>query len=137
LIVGTILNLINQGDALFGGGHPNLIKIILTYAVPYRVATYGAVSYRLKVAQTSLCTRGGPLDTARFCDPRTSPETSIRASDQILLRSGDKSRRTGGYVIDFWGLGYDIAERIGLADDINRAGYHMREIGLSTAEANV
>ncbi len=22
--------------------------------------------------------------------------------------------RTGGYVIDFWGLGYDIAERMGL-----------------------
>jgi hypothetical protein len=53
LIVGTILNLINQGDALFGDGHLNLTKIILTYAVPYCVATYGAVSYRLKVAQTS------------------------------------------------------------------------------------
>ncbi len=39
--------------------------------------------------------------------------------------------RTGGYVIDFWGLGYDIAERIGLARlarDINRIGYHMREM---------
>ena len=47
LIVGTILNLINQGDALFSGGRLNLAKIILTYAVPYCVATYGAVSYRL------------------------------------------------------------------------------------------
>ena len=47
LIVGTILNLINQGDALFGQAHLNLIKIILTFAVPYCVATYGAVSYRL------------------------------------------------------------------------------------------
>src|SRR5664279_2563587 len=36
--------------------------------------------------------------------------------------------RTGGYVIDFWGLGYDIAERMGLAADINRLGYHMREV---------
>ncbi|MGA9486903.1 MAG: FAD-binding domain [Methylocella sp.] len=36
--------------------------------------------------------------------------------------------RTGGYVIDFWGLGYDIAERMGLARDINRVGYHMREM---------
>ena len=35
LIVGTILNLINQGDALVGQGHLNLTKIILTYAVPY------------------------------------------------------------------------------------------------------
>jgi hypothetical protein len=36
--------------------------------------------------------------------------------------------RTGGYVIDFWGLGYDIAERMGLARDINRTGYHVREM---------
>ena len=36
--------------------------------------------------------------------------------------------RTGGYVIDFWGLGYDIAERMGLASDIDRIGYHMREM---------
>jgi hypothetical protein len=47
LIVGTILNLINQGDALFSGGSLNLTKLLLTYAVPYCVATYGAVSYRL------------------------------------------------------------------------------------------
>lgn len=50
LVVGTILNLINQGDALFGDAHLNLAKLILTYAVPYFVATYGAVSYRLNVA---------------------------------------------------------------------------------------
>lgn len=47
LIVGTILSLINQGDALFGGADINLTKIILTFAVPYCVATYGAVSYRI------------------------------------------------------------------------------------------
>ncbi len=35
---------------------------------------------------------------------------------------------TGGYVIDFWGLGYDIAERMGLAKDMDRIGYHMREL---------
>ena len=29
LLLGTILNLINQGDALFSGGHLNLTKIIL------------------------------------------------------------------------------------------------------------
>ncbi|CCD95735.1 conserved hypothetical protein [Bradyrhizobium sp. ORS 375] len=36
--------------------------------------------------------------------------------------------RQGGYVIDFWGLGYDLAERMGLLGEINRAGYHMREM---------
>jgi 2-polyprenyl-6-methoxyphenol hydroxylase-like FAD-dependent oxidoreductase len=36
--------------------------------------------------------------------------------------------RAGGFVIDFWGLGYDLAERMGLANDIERAGHHMREL---------
>ena len=48
LIVGTILNLINQGDALVAGARLNLTKLILTFVVPYAVATYGAASYRLR-----------------------------------------------------------------------------------------
>ena len=36
--------------------------------------------------------------------------------------------RTGGYVIDFWGLGYDIADRMGLIEDINRVGYRVTEM---------
>jgi hypothetical protein len=50
LIVGTILNLINQGDALVAEAQLNLLKLILTFAVPYAVATYGAVSYRLRAS---------------------------------------------------------------------------------------
>ena len=46
-MVGTILNLINQGDALFGPAQINWLKVMLTYLVPYAVSTYGAVSYRL------------------------------------------------------------------------------------------
>src|SRR4051812_29293404 len=36
--------------------------------------------------------------------------------------------RSGGYVIDFWGLGYDLAERMGLINEIDRIGYHAREM---------
>lgn len=54
LIVGTILNLINQGDVLLGGGHINLTKLFLTYAVPYGVATYGAVALRLAMWKKNL-----------------------------------------------------------------------------------
>ena len=35
--------------------------------------------------------------------------------------------RSGGYVVDFWGLGYHIAEQMGLLEHINRVGYHVRE----------
>ena len=47
VIVGTILNLINQGDALFGGKALDWLKVGLTYIVPFCVATYGAVAFRL------------------------------------------------------------------------------------------
>ena len=47
VIVGTILNVINQGDALLTGTHLVAWKIALTYCVPYCVATYGAVTARL------------------------------------------------------------------------------------------
>ncbi|MFV2035864.1 MAG: nitrate/nitrite transporter NrtS [Halocynthiibacter sp.] len=43
VVVGTILNIINQGDALLGPQSLNLTKFLLTYLVPFCVATYGAV----------------------------------------------------------------------------------------------
>ena len=54
LIVGTVLNLINQGDALLGMASINWLKLTLTYCVPYVVCTYGAVSYRLKKMDVTL-----------------------------------------------------------------------------------
>lgn len=36
--------------------------------------------------------------------------------------------RTGGYIIDFWGAGFDIAEKMGLLPEITRAGYRLREL---------
>ena len=38
------------------------------------------------------------------------------------------SLRTGGYVIDFWGTGYDVAERMGLLPDIHREGYKVEQV---------
>ena len=48
---GTVLNLINQGDAMLSGMTIDLTKLLLTYLVPYFVSTYGAVSYRLHAAR--------------------------------------------------------------------------------------
>lgn len=36
--------------------------------------------------------------------------------------------RAGGYAIDFWGLGFDIAERMGILPDIRRDGYQIKEL---------
>ena len=49
LVVGTVLNLINQGDALFAGRPLDWLKIGLTFLVPYCVSTHGAVTARLAV----------------------------------------------------------------------------------------
>jgi hypothetical protein len=54
LIVGTVLNLINQGDALLGMASINWLKLVLTYCVPYVVCTYGAVSYQMSKADAAV-----------------------------------------------------------------------------------
>lgn len=36
--------------------------------------------------------------------------------------------RTGGYVIDFWGAGYDIAEKMGLLPELKEKGYMVKEV---------
>lgn len=44
----------------------------------------------------------------------------------LVERAG--ALRTGGYIIDFWGLGYDIAERMGLLQALGKHGYNVREL---------
>ena len=50
LIVGTLLNIINQGVYLFNFDFQNLnlIKLILTYIIPFFVSSYTAASMKLK-----------------------------------------------------------------------------------------
>jgi 2-polyprenyl-6-methoxyphenol hydroxylase-like FAD-dependent oxidoreductase len=36
--------------------------------------------------------------------------------------------RTGGYIIDFWGAGFDVAERMGLVPELLEKGYKVREV---------
>jgi 2-polyprenyl-6-methoxyphenol hydroxylase-like FAD-dependent oxidoreductase len=38
------------------------------------------------------------------------------------------SLRTGGYVIDFWGAGFEIADRMGLVREITQRGYRVQEV---------
>jgi len=36
--------------------------------------------------------------------------------------------RTGGYIIDFWGAGFEIADRMGLLPEIREKGYMIQEV---------
>lgn len=42
IFVGTVLNLINQYDAIFGNADMHWSKLILTYTVPYFVSSLSA-----------------------------------------------------------------------------------------------
>ena len=52
-----------------------------------------------------------------------------------LLRSGHEPTlveqapelRRGGYLIDFWGAAFDVAERMGIAEELRRRGYRFAE----------
>ena len=44
IIVGTILNLINQWDAIFGAADIVVLKALLTYCVPYCVSSFSSVA---------------------------------------------------------------------------------------------
>ena len=60
LLIGTVLTAINQGNLVFRGDFPAALawKIPLTYAVPYIVATTGAILN----ARTRVRARGHPTD---------------------------------------------------------------------------
>ena len=45
----------------------------------------------------------------------------------IVLECAPHPRR-GGYVIDFWGTGYNVAERMGLEPDLRRVGYNVQAL---------
>jgi 2-polyprenyl-6-methoxyphenol hydroxylase-like FAD-dependent oxidoreductase len=42
--------------------------------------------------------------------------------------------RPGGYMIDFWGLGYEVAERMGIVEDLRTRGYLVDELRLVRAD---
>ena len=52
LVVGSILNIINQGEALWGGAALDVPRLLLNYLTPYCVASYSgaktqALAYRV------------------------------------------------------------------------------------------
>ena len=51
LVVGSVLTAINHGDAILAGQNPPLIKVLLTYCVPFCVTTWGAVTGKMSQAK--------------------------------------------------------------------------------------
>jgi 2-polyprenyl-6-methoxyphenol hydroxylase-like FAD-dependent oxidoreductase len=53
-----------------------------------------------------------------------------KAGHEVLLVEAAPQPRSGGYVVDFWGVGYDVAEKMGLLPRIRELGYQAREARL-------
>jgi 2-polyprenyl-6-methoxyphenol hydroxylase-like FAD-dependent oxidoreductase len=53
-----------------------------------------------------------------------------KSSHDVLLVERAPQLRTGGYIIDFWGIGYDIAEKMGILPRVRELGYQVKEVRL-------
>jgi 2-polyprenyl-6-methoxyphenol hydroxylase-like FAD-dependent oxidoreductase len=51
----------------------------------------------------------------------------LRAGHQPTLVERAPELHRGGYLIDFWGAGFDVAERMGIISELRRRGYRLRE----------
>lgn len=52
----------------------------------------------------------------------------LRCGHQPTLIERAPGLRTGGYVIDFWGVGYQVAQRMGIEPALRNAGYQVQRL---------
>jgi phosphoribosylformylglycinamidine synthase len=94
LVVGPLLTLINQADAVIAGDGLNWIKVVLTFVVPYVVATIGAVGAKWKdegsaaPARVDPCHDGpGKLNSGQI-DSAALEDLPVRARIHVTLKNG-------------------------------------------------
>jgi 2-polyprenyl-6-methoxyphenol hydroxylase-like FAD-dependent oxidoreductase len=51
----------------------------------------------------------------------------LRAGHETTLVERAPERRRGGYLVDFWGAGFDVAERMDIVPELRRRGYVFTE----------
>ena len=51
----------------------------------------------------------------------------LRAGHETTLVERTPELRSGGYLVDFWGAGFDVAERMGIVSELRRRGYVFTE----------
>lgn len=52
----------------------------------------------------------------------------LKAGHEPTLIEASPKLRSGGYMIDFWGVGFTVAERMGLLPKVREAGYDLQEV---------
>ena len=46
-----------------------------------------------------------------------------KAGHEVTIVERAPQLRSGGYLIDFWGAGFDVAEKMGIVPELRRRGY--------------
>ncbi len=52
----------------------------------------------------------------------------LHAGHEPVLIEHAPALRTGGYIMDFWGVGYTVAERMGIVPAVREAGFQVAEV---------
>jgi 2-polyprenyl-6-methoxyphenol hydroxylase-like FAD-dependent oxidoreductase len=52
----------------------------------------------------------------------------VRHGFEVTLVEKAPALRTGGYIIDFWGAGFDVADRMGIVPELVERGYRVQEV---------
>lgn len=52
----------------------------------------------------------------------------VRSGHEVSIVEHADGLRRGGYIIDFWGRGYDIADRMGIVPELRDIGYFVKEV---------
>ena len=52
----------------------------------------------------------------------------LQGNHEVTIVERASAPREGGYLIDFWGAGFDVAERMGIVPRLSEVGYAVREL---------
>jgi 2-polyprenyl-6-methoxyphenol hydroxylase-like FAD-dependent oxidoreductase len=58
----------------------------------------------------------------------------LRAGHRPVIVESAPQLRRGGYIVDFWGLGYDIAEKMGLLATLKERAYFIEQVRIVDAK---
>ena len=70
LVVGTILNLINQGDVLWGGAELSFLHFLLNYLVPFGVSSFSFMQAAQSGSAAAVRTAGVRPAASASCPAR-------------------------------------------------------------------
>jgi 2-polyprenyl-6-methoxyphenol hydroxylase-like FAD-dependent oxidoreductase len=59
-----------------------------------------------------------------------------KSGHQVILIEKAPALRQGGYMIDFWGVGFDVAEKMGLLETLKGKHYHIPELDFVDLKGN-